>query len=465
MRLPLPFLSHPSAHNLTSTAIPLPLPLRAPSHSHEAVSLPVPSLSSITTTLHRSAALKSRLHLLLAALSTLRSDYPAAEAHLAHAVRVARAHADAGEADDDDATETETESDLAGTLAPVALAWALVRCARAAREGKDEREAQRALEAVLDATARGPRPTTAQGAHMRRCAALSLLLLRLGNPGLAADGGVTSTDALARLLTSSSSSALPAASSPSSPAAAAAFPPRTSAPARLATALASALTVGSITASKTALSQALTLTNQMGATHARAGVLALLANVFLWTREGEVRVPSSLYWGLLAVADALLLNSPLPRSPDPTTGPKDARLCPAPRVVVRLGGPAPHSRWRPRRARAPEPLARRATRRCVLPPSPLLPSASHSRGADKTKRRTTSAVAARAQRATARAPTEGSSSPRRSAPTARAGRCSRGRRATRSRGRRCSRGMSRWRGREGGARYLSRSQGEVGGHA
>ncbi|TNY20145.1 hypothetical protein DMC30DRAFT_270149 [Rhodotorula diobovata] len=253
------------------------------------VSLPVPSLSSITTTLHRSAALKSRLHLLLAALSTLRSDYPAAEAHLAHAVRVARAHADAGEADDDDATETETESDLAGTLAPVALAWALVRCARAAREGKDEREAQRALEAVLDATARGPRPTTAQGAHMRRCAALSLLLLRLGNPGLAADGGVTSTDALARLLTSSSSSALPAASSPSSPAAAAAFPPRTSAPARLATALASALTVGSITASKTALSQALTLTNQMGATHARAGVLALLANVFLWTREGEAQ--------------------------------------------------------------------------------------------------------------------------------------------------------------------------------
>lgn len=338
VRLPLPFLSHPSAHNLTSTAIPLPLPLRAPSHSHEAVSLPVPSLPSITTTLHRSAALKSRLHLLLAALSTLRSDYPAAEAHLAHAVRVARAHADAGEADDDDATETETESDLAGTLAPVALAWALVRCARAAREGKDEREAQRALEAVLDATARGPRPTTAQGAHMRRCAALSLLLLRLGNPGLAADGGVTSTDALARLLTSSSSSALPAASSPSSPAAA--FPPRTSAPARLATALASALTVGSITASKTALSQALTLTNQMGATHARAGVLALLANVFLWTREREVRVPRSLYWGL-SLWLMLFCSTPLSLA-RPTRRQAQKMLASALRLASSFGSAAPH---------------------------------------------------------------------------------------------------------------------------
>ncbi|GAA5917321.1 hypothetical protein JCM8208_005013 [Rhodotorula glutinis] len=253
------------------------------------VSLPVPSLRSISTSLTRAAALQCRLYLLLSSLSTLRSEYPAAQAHLARALEVASAYAPAHGESGDAAWADEVQL-------RAALAWALARCARAARDGADEREAERALEAVLDAassasgtggartstsTSAGPSP---QMAHLVLVARLSLVLLRMSAPpGALASSPVTSTDALVRALAASSSS------SSSSTSSSASSTSTSSSHARLASALATALTARSITASKAALSQALSLTNQMGATHARAGVLALLGNVFLWTREGEAQ--------------------------------------------------------------------------------------------------------------------------------------------------------------------------------
>ncbi|BGP38300.1 hypothetical protein JCM10450v2_002246 [Rhodotorula kratochvilovae] len=220
------------------------------------VSLPVTSLPSITASLRRTAALKARLHALLASLATMRSDYPAAESHLLSTVHLARAYAADG--------QPPLELSARATLG-----WALVRAARAAQDGADEQEAERALEAVIAAAGAGD--ASPQLAHLGRVAQLSLLLLRQSAPSLSARP-LTPTSSLIRSLSAPS---LSASSAPAS--------------ARLLAALASALTVPSITASKTALSQALSQTNSMQAAHARAGVLALLANVFLWTREGEAQ--------------------------------------------------------------------------------------------------------------------------------------------------------------------------------
>ncbi|GAA5834788.1 hypothetical protein JCM9279_007106 [Rhodotorula babjevae] len=247
------------------------------------VTLPVPSLRSISTSLTRAAALQSRLYLLLSSLSILRSEYPAAHAHLARALGVASAHAPASAHDNSAGAGAEWADEV---QLRAALAWALLRCARAARDGADEREAERALEAVLDAAsaasssgagaARTSASASPQMAHLVTIARLSLVLLRMSAPpGALASIPVTSTDSLVRALAASSASTSTSAASSSH--------------ARLAAALATALTARSITASKAALSQALSLTNQMGATHARAGVLALLGNVFLWTREGEAQ--------------------------------------------------------------------------------------------------------------------------------------------------------------------------------
>ncbi|GAA6055986.1 hypothetical protein JCM3770_000765 [Rhodotorula araucariae] len=240
------------------------------------VSHPVTSLPSISTSLRRTAALKARLHALLASLATMRSDYHAAEAHLFAALHLARVYAPPGVASPDGVPPLE-----AGARA--ALAWALVRAARAARDGADEREAARALEAVVAACDPDPDsnsdPDSPAMAHLGRIARLSLLILRQSAPSLSPSPSASpappliSSATLARVLSPAS---VPGGAS-------------ASAPARLIAALAGALTVQSITQSKTALSQALSLTNTMQATHARAGVLALLANVFLWTREGEAQ--------------------------------------------------------------------------------------------------------------------------------------------------------------------------------
>ena len=278
----------------------LALSLRSPCPPTHTVALPVPSLSSISTSLARAAALQSRLYLLLSSLSSLRSEYPAAQAHLGRALHIASAYAphELGVGGDGGGAKWADEVQLRA-----ALGWALMRCARAARDGADEREAERALEAVLDAAASpGASSASPQTAHLVTVARLSLVLLRMSAPpGTLAPTQVTSTDALVRALAASSASASSSASGNSASA---------SSHARLAAALATALTARSITASKAALSQALSLTNQMGATHARAGVLALLGNVFLWTREGEVRRPFPLSPPVLVLAR--LLSSPSP---------------------------------------------------------------------------------------------------------------------------------------------------------
>lgn len=234
------------------------------------------SLQAISTSLCRHAALKTRLHLILSALGTMRSSFSDAEKHVHSALHAARAHASSGHT-------------LVETQIRAALEWAQVRIARAARDGEDEREAETALEgllaaveAVIEGSDKGGGVRGAGGAqddpspqlvHLQHVAMLSLLLLRMSAlPGVLASAPLTPTALLLRTLTA------PALSASSA-----------SAASRLVSALATALSVPSITASKTALSSALSLTNSMQAMHARAGVLALLGNVFLWTREGEVR--------------------------------------------------------------------------------------------------------------------------------------------------------------------------------
>ncbi|GJN87103.1 hypothetical protein Rhopal_000048-T1 [Rhodotorula paludigena] len=240
------------------------------------VSLPVTSLPAISTSLRRHAALKTRLHLILSALGTMRSAYSDAEKHVHFALHAARAYASSGDT-------------LVKTQIRATLEWAQVRIARAARDGVDEREAETALEGVLAAieaaiegSDKGGGVRGAGGAqddpspqlvHLQHVAMLSLLLLRMSAlPDVLTSAPLTPTATLLRTLTAPSVSA-----------------PSASAASRLVSALATALSVPSITASKTALSSALSLTNSMQAMHARAGVLALLGNVFLWTREGEAQ--------------------------------------------------------------------------------------------------------------------------------------------------------------------------------
>ncbi|BGP23104.1 hypothetical protein JCM10295v2_001997 [Rhodotorula toruloides] len=220
---------------------------------------PVTSLAFASQNLTAVASLKVHFHLLLASLSTMRSSYTAAETHLSSALSTLRAWYPS--------TWTSSEAAL-----KIVFEWAQVRIAHAAKAGVDENEAEEALEAVIFACEKRRKESKEGGIveHLRNVAMLSLLLLRLSNPTLSMPM-TTPTDTLVRTLT---------ASEPSS---------TSSAHSRLIHSLAQALTVPSITASKAALSAALALANQMQANHVRVGVLALLANVFLWTREGEAQ--------------------------------------------------------------------------------------------------------------------------------------------------------------------------------
>lgn len=228
---------------------------------------PVTSLSFISHNLAAVASLKTHFHLLLASLATMRSSYGTADTHLSSALSTLRAYNPPSWAPCE-------------TALKVLFGWAQVRIARAARGGEDEREAEDALEAVIFVCAKRRKEGREGGIaeHLKNVAMLSLLLLRLSNSAPPTPS-TTLTDTLVRTLTACE----PASTS--------------SAPSRLIHSLAQALTVPSITASKAALSAALALANQMQANHVRVGVLALLANVFLWTREGEVS-SSSLQWDL-----------------------------------------------------------------------------------------------------------------------------------------------------------------------
>ena len=279
---------------------------------HEAALPLVRSLASISTHLRAAVPYLVRLHLNLASLLTMRSAYSEAESHLLEAVTLLRAFACGG----GKAWEKDPETNL------IVLGWAQVRIARAAREGADEAEAQQALEALLWRTTRpgggggggggaaGQLPTVAVESTTtmaRRIGALAMLLLRLSTDEKLMSTLTASQDPVVRSLLDTirlstgngdgSSRAGGGRTHGTSPSAATANNNNNngndnedlSAHSKLLSALASALTESTITASKTALSDALTLANGIQANYVRVGLLALLSNVFLFTRDREVR--------------------------------------------------------------------------------------------------------------------------------------------------------------------------------
>lgn len=230
----------------------------------------------------------------------MRSAYREAENHLLDAVKLLRAF------------DSGWQQDPATNW--ILLGWAQVRIARAAREGRDEAEAQQALEALLWRT----RPGGVGGAEQlstvgvessttmtRRIGALAMLLLRLSTDEKPMSTFTASQDPVIRSLLdtirlnhgndgpSRAGGSRPHESSPSAAASRNKHNDNSgdlSAHSKLVSALASALTESTITASKTALSDALTLANDIQANYVRVGILALLSNVFLFTRDREVRV-------------------------------------------------------------------------------------------------------------------------------------------------------------------------------
>ncbi|KWU42538.1 hypothetical protein RHOSPDRAFT_35892 [Rhodotorula sp. JG-1b] len=273
----------------------------------------VRSLASISTHLRAAVPYLVRLHLNLASLLTMRSAYSEAESHLLEAVTLLRAFACGG----GKAWEKDPETNL------IVLGWAQVRIARAAREGADEAEAQQALEALLWRTTRpgggggggggaaGQLPTVAVESTTtmaRRIGALAMLLLRLSTDEKPMSTFTASQDPVVRSLLDTirlstgngdgSSRAGGGRTHGTSPSAATANNNNNngndnedlSAHSKLLSALASALTESTITASKTALSDALTLANGIQANYVRVGLLALLSNVFLFTRDREAQM-------------------------------------------------------------------------------------------------------------------------------------------------------------------------------
>ncbi|BGP14233.1 hypothetical protein JCM10213_005876 [Rhodosporidiobolus nylandii] len=220
------------------------------------------SLSSVAAELKTLAGIKVALHLSVARLRTMKGEYAEAEGEIEGAVRTATQY---GMWESAGGKEKEVKE-------AVVLAWGLNRLARCARGGEDEKEAERALEAVAFSSSSSSSSTPTASAssfsqkaaalsprrsHTRLLASLSLLLLRL-------------------------SRSQPLPSLPP-------LPVQPSAPASLAAILAQALTAKEITAQKTALSAALTAANGSQANWVRAGVLGVLGVVFAWTREGEAQ--------------------------------------------------------------------------------------------------------------------------------------------------------------------------------
>lgn len=295
-------------------AVPLPTPTlfetdsRRPT-THEAALPLVRSLASISTHLRAAVPYLVRLHLNLASLLTMRSAYSEAESHLLEAVTLLRAFAGGN------GWEKDPETNL------IVLGWAQVRIARAAREGADEAEAQQALEALLWRTTRPGGGAGGGGAEQlstvavestttmaRRIGALAMLLLRLSTDEKPMSTFTASQDPVVRSLLDTirlrtgngdgSSRTGGGRTHGTSPSAATVNNNHNnntdnsndlSAHSKLLSALASALTESTITASKTALSDALTLANGIQANYVRVGLLALLSNVFLFTRDREVR--------------------------------------------------------------------------------------------------------------------------------------------------------------------------------
>ncbi|GAA5893249.1 hypothetical protein JCM5296_001648 [Sporobolomyces johnsonii] len=249
--------------------------------------LPIHRLSSVPATLTATARLKVHLHIFAAELAIMRSALRDAQELLKLAITTARAYG--------------VWEDFAARLT---LDMGLLRVA------EDEGDAAgRCFEAVIGGAGKGGKgKETASGgsASTVQLAELSLLLLKMSAgeqvllPSSSRSGPPPSSSStpsspfhpsvpppsaarlepLVRSLTSSSSSSGPS----STPAA------------RFIAELVHALTLGEITKSKAHLSGALNLTTQMGANHARALVLALLANLFTHTRNKEaLKMLSSAY--------------------------------------------------------------------------------------------------------------------------------------------------------------------------
>ncbi|KAG0664972.1 hypothetical protein C6P46_000598 [Rhodotorula mucilaginosa] len=254
----------------------------------------VRSVAAISTHLRAAVPYIVRLHLNLASLLTMRSAYREAENHLLDAVTLLRAF------------DSGWQQDPATNW--ILLGWAQVRIARAAREGRDEAEAQQALEALLWRT----RPGGVGGAEQlstvavessttmtRRIGALAMLLLRLSTDEKPMSTFTASQDPVIRSLldtirlndnhndgSSGTHEKSPSAANRNNNN----DNGNLSAHSKLVSALASALTESTITASKMALSDALTLANDIQANYVRVGILALLSNVFLFTRDREAQM-------------------------------------------------------------------------------------------------------------------------------------------------------------------------------
>ncbi|BGP54177.1 hypothetical protein JCM8202v2_001754 [Rhodotorula sphaerocarpa] len=246
------------------------------------------SVAEITAHLQHAVLPAVRLRLSLASLATMRSAYSEAETHLLSAFAILRAH-------DHHLTDHEDDRAAAACVSKVLLGWAHMRMARAARDGADEHDAKVALEAVLERFRGQGRegegffgPGTGQ---TKRVAALSMLMLHLSSSGAAqtavagasSPAGKTASGGQDRLTRQLLELIILPDSGPSATAA----EDDPLAHSRLLTAVARALTAPTITASKIALSEALSLANATQANYVRVGVLALLANVFVCTRDRE----------------------------------------------------------------------------------------------------------------------------------------------------------------------------------
>lgn len=255
------------------------------------------SVAEISTHLRKAVGPAIRLRLDLAGLATMRSSYAEAEGHLLSALMILRAQydddADAGLGSPAKADSTKPRPDWTHaepTVSRIVLGWAHVRLARAARDGEDEDEARMALETVLERTKETttmPAPTRGWSGYthrkVRTVAALSMLLLHLSDAEAAADSGTTGSSAIQDSLTRHLLEIISTSSQSDG-----AF-----AQIKLLRSLADAITAPTITASKLALSEALSLSNTAQTNYVRMGILTLLANVFVCTRDREVRVTIS----------------------------------------------------------------------------------------------------------------------------------------------------------------------------
>ncbi|ORY57118.1 hypothetical protein BCR35DRAFT_309707 [Leucosporidium creatinivorum] len=262
--------------------------------------------SPLPTTLRSLALLKIHLLLFTAELSIMRSCWDKAEEQLGVAIATARAYS-GGEGEGSDLWEV--------FRGRITLDWGLLKQAR----GEDE-EAEECFETVL---MEDPASSTASevgggGARMQRkkstggggaaqeehelseeksnlvaLAKVSLLILKIGQGTrvrLSTSSSTTSSSAPSSSHPTSSSSSSTDARLTSLSRSLLSLTTPTSPPSlKLLTEFIQALTKGEITKAKQHLSVALALANASGQNHAKAVLLGLLGNLFVWTRNDQAQ--------------------------------------------------------------------------------------------------------------------------------------------------------------------------------